>query len=49
LTAFALAVEVGDGGRFTGSTIGFYLVKGQWELPTGGHETCPLTATRTAR
>jgi hypothetical protein len=25
------------------------VVKGQQELPTGGHETCPLTATRTAR
>ncbi len=24
-------------------------VKGQSELPSGGHETCPLTVTRTAR
>ena len=24
-------------------------VKGQWELPRGGHETCPVTASRTAR
>ena len=24
-------------------------VKGQWELPSGGHETCPLAATRVAR
>ncbi len=34
---------------FGSAFIQFFSVKGHWFLPGGGHEACPLAATRTAR